>query len=223
MLNTLANHKFLPHTGKDITKEQTANALFDALHVNKTLGAFLFDFALRTNPKPNATTFSLNDLANHNILEHDASLSRTDAYFGNVLAFNHTIFKETKSYWTDSIINIEMAAKARLGRIKTSAATNPTYELSDLGSQFTFGESVAYVLFMGDKKTGTANRSWVEWFFEHERLPVHLGWKRPASLFQQDDLFGYMDLIQNITNNIPGGVVPAARQPKARGPSHFGW
>jgi hypothetical protein len=58
-----------------------------------------------------------------------------------------------------------MAAKARLGRIKTSAATNPTYELSDLGSQFTFGESVAYVLFMGDRTTGTANRSWVEWLF----------------------------------------------------------
>lgn len=74
MLNTLANHNFLPHTGKDITREATANALFDALNINKTLGSFLFDFAMRTSPLPNATTFSLNDLGNHNILEHDASL-----------------------------------------------------------------------------------------------------------------------------------------------------
>jgi hypothetical protein len=74
MLNTLANHGFLPHDGKDISRDATAAALFDALHINKTLGGFLFEFAMRTNPKPNATTFSLNDLGNHNILEHDASL-----------------------------------------------------------------------------------------------------------------------------------------------------
>lgn len=74
MLNTLANHGFLPHSGKDISKEVGANALFEALNMNKTLSEFLFDFALTTNPKPNATTFSLNDLGNHNVLEHDASL-----------------------------------------------------------------------------------------------------------------------------------------------------
>ena len=38
MLNTLANHGFLPHDGKDITREVTENALFDALNINKTLG-----------------------------------------------------------------------------------------------------------------------------------------------------------------------------------------
>jgi len=91
--------------------------------------------------------------------------SRTDAYFGNVLAFNQSIFDETKTHFTADIINIEMAAKARLGRIKTSQATNPMYEMSELGNQFTFGESVAYVGLMGDKVSGTANRSWVEWFF----------------------------------------------------------
>ena len=74
MLNTLANHGFLPHNGKDISKEVTAQALFDGLHINKTLGEFLFDFAITTNPAPNSTTFSLNDLGNHNVLEHDASL-----------------------------------------------------------------------------------------------------------------------------------------------------
>jgi len=74
MLNTLANHGFLPHHGKDISREVTENALFDALNINKTLGSFLFDFAITTNPTANATTFSLNDLGNHNILEHDASL-----------------------------------------------------------------------------------------------------------------------------------------------------
>ena len=74
MLNTLANHGFLPHNGKHISQTETENALFDALHINKTLGNFLFQFALRTSPKSNGTTFNLNDLGRHNILEHDASL-----------------------------------------------------------------------------------------------------------------------------------------------------
>jgi len=81
MLNTLANHGFLPHDGKDITREIAANALFDGLHINKTLGGFLFDFGVTTNPKPNATSFSLNDLGNHNILEHDASLRFVIRFF----------------------------------------------------------------------------------------------------------------------------------------------
>ncbi|KAK3899268.1 Chloroperoxidase [Staphylotrichum tortipilum] len=221
MLNTLANHGFLPHHGKDITREVTENALFDALNINKTLGSFLFDFALTTNPVANSTTFSLNDLGNHNILEHDASLSRSDAYFGNVLTFNQSVFDETKSYWKGKTVTIEMAARARLARIKTSKATNPTYSMSELGDAFTYGESAAYVVVFGDKTTGTVKRSWVEWLFEHEQLPQHLGWRRPAELFQAADLDRYMQEIENITAGLekpkPGGH-RAKRQN-----SHFGW
>ena len=182
MLNTLTNHGFFPHDGQDIDRETTENALFDALNVNKTLAGFLFDFALTTNPIANSTTFSLNDLGNHNVLEHDASLrydscpwctldqsltarSRADAYHGSVLAFNHTIFEETKSYWTDEIVDLKMAANARYYRIKSSQATNPTYSMSDLGDAFTYGESAAYVVLFGDKETQTVPRSWLEWLF----------------------------------------------------------
>ncbi|KAK1757950.1 heme-thiolate peroxidase [Echria macrotheca] len=220
MLNTLANHGFLPHDGKDIDKETTETALFEALNINKTLGGFLFDFAITTNPKPNSTTFSLNDLGNHNVLEHDASLSRSDAFYGSALTFNQTVFDETQSYWTNEVINIEMAAHARVARIKTSQATNPTYSLSNLGSEFSFGESVAYVVLLGDKVSGTANRSWVQFFFEHERLPLHLGWHKPDSLFQEEDLFGWMDVMRNITQN-ETDAAPAVRL--LRGRSHFGW
>lgn len=74
MLNTLANHGFLPHDGKAITQERTAYALKTALNITEDLSAFLFKFALTTSPTPNATTFTLEDLGRHNILEHDASL-----------------------------------------------------------------------------------------------------------------------------------------------------
>ncbi|KAK3997216.1 Chloroperoxidase [Cladorrhinum sp. PSN332] len=165
MLNALANHGALPHDGKDISRNITMNALWDALHWNTTLGDFLFDFAITTNTKPNATTFSLNDLANHNILEHDASLTRTDAHLGSTIWFNQTIFDETRSYWTDELIDFEMAADALLARQKTANETNPEYSLSDLGAAFSFGESVAYVMVLGDKYSKTANRTWAEFFF----------------------------------------------------------
>jgi hypothetical protein len=87
-----------------------------------------------------------------------------------VLAFNHTVFEETKSHWTGDIVDIQMAANARAGRIKTSQATNPTYEMSDLGNAFTFGESAAYVVFLGDQK-GSANRTWLEFWFGKQPPP----------------------------------------------------
>ncbi|KAK1832933.1 Chloroperoxidase [Podospora conica] len=221
MLNSLTNHGFLPHHGKDLTRTAVSNALFDALHVNHTLGSFLFDFGLLTSPSPNATTWSLNDLGAHNVLEHDASLSRSDAYFGSPLTFNQSVFDETKGYWgPGEVVDVRMAADARAGRIGESRRVNPEFELSELGSEFAFGESVAYVLFLGDAERGVANRTWVEWFFEHEELPRHFGWKRPENMFQENDLNKWMDVIKNLTKPDPEAK-PAVRRSKV--PSHWGF
>lgn len=74
-LNTFANHGFLPRNGKHITQKTLVDGLFNAVHFDKTATEFLFEFAITTNPEPNATWFSLDHLTRHNILEHDASLS----------------------------------------------------------------------------------------------------------------------------------------------------
>lgn len=75
------------------------------------------------------------------------------------------MFDETRSYWRGPIITLEMAAKARLARIKTSNATNPTFSLSELGSGFSIGETGAYVGLLGDYASGTARKKVVEYFF----------------------------------------------------------
>jgi len=216
MLNTLANHGFLPHDGKDITRSVAADALFDSLYINKTLAGTIFDFGLRTNPKPNSTTFSLNDLGNHNILEHDASLSRSDARFGSTIAFNQSIFDDTKSHWTDEIVTLQMAANARTARIKKSMAENPEYSMSALGDGFSLGESVAYVVLLGDKKTATVRRSWLEFLFEHEQLPQHLGWKRAETSFEQGDLDVHMQTMRALI----AGTTAGKAEKRA---THFGW
>ncbi|KAI0138289.1 Chloroperoxidase [Pestalotiopsis sp. NC0098] len=188
MLNSLANHGFLPHDGKDITLDITTAALGDALNVDKSLSQFLHDKAVSTNPTPGATTFSLDDLSNHNILEHDASLSRADFYWGDDHTFNETVFNETRSYWTNETVTVEMAAAARLARVDTSMATNPTYSMSDLGNEFSLGETAAYIIALGDRDDATVPKSFVEYLFENERLPLDLGWVRPDELIDLDDV-----------------------------------
>lgn len=92
--------------------------------------------------------------------------SRADYYFTHdPYTFNASVFAETRSYWPDPTINIAQAAAARLARVKTSNATNPTFSLSDLGSGFSIGETAAYIAILGDTVEGTVKRELVEYLF----------------------------------------------------------
>lgn len=59
MLNTLANHGFLPHDGRNLTREAVIHGLSTGLNFNASLGSLMFDMALVANPEPNATYFTL--------------------------------------------------------------------------------------------------------------------------------------------------------------------
>ncbi|KAK6078669.1 hypothetical protein SCUP234_06007 [Seiridium cupressi] len=218
MLNALANHGLLPHDGKDYTHDLIVSTFNATLNIEETVAAFSFQQALTTNPIANATTFSLTDLRNHNILEHDASLSRADFYWGNDYAFNQTVFDETRSYWTNNTVNPLMAASARLARISTYNATNPAFNMTETGQSFSLGETAAYMVVLGDRASSTANRAWVEYFFENERLPVELGWSRPEQPVDFPTMTEMMAKVANETTNDP---VLAARL-KGRGGMHVG-
>lgn len=234
MLNTLANHGYLPHNGQNITYNITRNALYSALNIAEDLAEYLFKEAITTNPEDNATEFSLHQLTTHNILEHDASLryvwistfpspflkasktdlsypcSRIDAYFGDAGPFNQTIYEQTRSYWTTEIITLQQAADARLARLNESKTIDPNYTLSELGENFSYGESAGYLIVLGNKTTNTVPRKWVEYLFgkihcqsfhwsrsrlanggilpENERLPNAEGWFRRTESITFDDL-----------------------------------
>lgn len=74
MLNTLANHGYLPRNGKNINKAMAADVLSSVLNWDVSVVNDLSDFAQPTTTDPNATTIDLNHLATHNIFEHDGSL-----------------------------------------------------------------------------------------------------------------------------------------------------
>lgn len=59
MMNTLANHGYLPHDGRQITKQNLIQGLADGLNFNSSLASLMFDMAIMANPEPNATYFTL--------------------------------------------------------------------------------------------------------------------------------------------------------------------
>ncbi|KAK5659959.1 hypothetical protein OQA88_13424 [Cercophora sp. LCS_1] len=193
-LNTFANHGFLPRTGKYITHKDLADGLFNAVHFDANISAFLFDFAVSTNPEPNSTWFSLDHLTRHNVLEHDASLSRVDAYHGHADIFNQQAFDETLSHYGDTV-NVKAGAAAIVARMKTCKSTNPTYSLSGLGEAFILGETAAFISILGDAKSITADKKLVKYLFENERLPTELGWKRPETAFTTDILLANLETV----------------------------
>ncbi|KAI0967299.1 Chloroperoxidase [Xylaria arbuscula] len=225
MMNTLANHGFLQRDGRNITRENAVNALKEGLNFNPMLANIMFDQAIIANPEPNATYFTLEQLNQHNVLEHDASLSRTDAYFGNNHVFNATVFNETKQWWTAPIVTADMLANGKVARQLSSKAHNPTYVFTLTTEEFSLGEVVAPVIAFGDIQTVTVNRTLAEYFFENERLPTSLGWSKTEEDISLDTIFHATDILRNATHlytEAKGQTSPAKRA-ALRGNPHWGW
>ncbi|KAF2176943.1 Cloroperoxidase [Zopfia rhizophila CBS 207.26] len=211
MLNTLANHGYLPHDGRNITKDNAVYALSTALNFNTSFAAQMWGAGVVVNPEHNATFFTLDQLSRHNVLEHDASLSRSDAFFGSNRAFNQTIFNETRRYWTAPTLDIKMLANAKLARQIESRAFNPNYTFTSLAESFSLGEVSSFVVMFGDIQAGTANRSFVEYLFENERLPSDLGWTMPAEPVSNMEVNQVEDMLKKALSLVTdSGSAPAA-------------
>lgn len=169
MLNTLANHGFLPRDGRNITKVNAIAALGNGLNFDSTLAGIMWEQAIIANPEPNATFFTLDNLNRHNVLEHDASLSRSDAYFGNNHVFNQTVFDTSRAYWTDEILDAQQLANSKIFRQVESRATNPNYTFTATTEQFSLGEVAAPIIVFGDMEGALVNRTLVEYFFGKPR------------------------------------------------------
>ncbi|KAK7730358.1 hypothetical protein SLS53_009058 [Cytospora paraplurivora] len=165
MMNTLANHGFLPHDGRNLTETNIVNGLRKGLNFDPALAKIMFQQALVANPEPNATYFTLDMLNVHNVLEHDASMSRADAYFGNNHVFNETVFETTIKYWPDEVLDANHLAMGKVFRQVESKAFNPTYRFTETTEAFSVGEVLAPIAAFGDVDAVKVNRTLVEYFF----------------------------------------------------------
>ncbi|KAL2803087.1 Chloroperoxidase [Aspergillus granulosus] len=191
-LNTLANHGYLPRNGKGITLDILKDAMLEGFNIENSDAVLLFFQAIRTNPDyPGVDSFDLDHLGRHNILEHDISLSRSDAYFGDPNPFNETVWAETASYFTTPMITVQQVADARMARLETSKRTNPEHSLSALADGFSWGECASFFEIMADGTTGTVDKRFIEYWFRNERMPTEIGWQRRTTTMQGTERLWY--------------------------------
>ncbi|CAN8100860.1 unnamed protein product [Discula destructiva] len=223
MLNTLANHGFINHSGKNLTEAVVVAGLGAGLNFDPALGKLMFEMAIVANPQPNATEFSLGNLQRHNVLEHDASLSRLDKYHGNNFVFNQDVFDETRSYWTSETVDAIQLTNSKLARQITSRKTNPTYTFIAMVEEFSIGELLAPIVAFGDIDAVTTNRTLMEYFFEQERLPSELGWSKTETSITLEIIGMLSSALHNATSLITTGTpVVVDKRQLAIVDSHFG-
>lgn len=203
-----------------VTKPTVVNGLTGGLNFNESLAELMFDMAIVANPEPNATFFTLDQLNVHNVLEHDASLSRTDAFFGSNHIFNETIFNTSRAFWTAETVTADMLANSKIYRQIESKAFNPEYKFTASTEQFSLGEVAAPIIAFGDIEQFTVPRDLMEYFFVNERFPTELGWKKKEHVMGVLDVMKVSQAIGKATNLITGGEEAAAKL--RRGDFHAG-
>ncbi|KAJ2926139.1 heme-thiolate peroxidase, partial [Candolleomyces eurysporus] len=173
-LNTLASHGYLPRDGV-VTPAQIITAAqegFNMQHdaaVTATYAAMLVDGNLVTNllsigrktkktgPDPPSPAI-VGGLNTHDVFEGDASMTRADAFFGDIPGFNHTLFDQMVDFsnrYGEGYYNLTVAAEYRYHLIQQSIATNPNFSFV-FPRYFTgYGESVLALNLFVDGRDNT--------------------------------------------------------------------
>lgn len=180
-LNSLANHGFLPHSGKNMTVSILNNGILEGLNVGYDFTTLIGTLGTLSSPETPGS-FDLDQLAQHNFpIEHDATLSRLDHYFGDDNPFTNNSWDQVLSSYGDATtITIPIAGAARYARLNHSKTRNPKLTYTPIQFILSYGETALYLSVLGDPITGNAPVSYVKDFFENERLPYELGWTAPA-------------------------------------------
>ncbi|CAG8494176.1 7429_t:CDS:2 [Ambispora gerdemannii] len=148
-LNILANHGYLPRDGKNYTTEQMRDAM-EHFNVSKGLAYVLAKgsiLLLGENGK-----LSLDQLNTHNVIEHDASLSRKDASLGDNSKVDQKLVDQIVSLHVNEKINEESLAKARNIRESQSLKENKDFTFGLTQRMLSFGESAIFLLTFGSDK-----------------------------------------------------------------------
>ena len=163
-LNTLANHGLLPRSGRDVTL-QMVYAAFAPLNFSFDIADFAFAGALRTL---NKTAVNLNELNKHNVLEHDASLSRADIGLGgDGQTFNKDLFKGALAIYKEGgkYTSARTLGLARFRRVTESFKNNPKFTWTAQNSFISHGESALFSSLLGNLTTGAARVDFVKILF----------------------------------------------------------
>ncbi|KAL7953144.1 Chloroperoxidase [Trichoderma compactum] len=184
MLNTLANHGYLPHNGRNISAQQVADAAFEVVNIDPMSIKQVANYFLRA---ANQTSIDLTDLNRPGILQHVASLTRDDVTSPgsiDVTASQDRIHHLIKDGDTDCI-TIASLAKSRLYVEDLSSPNELTLKEQSLA--YVEASLLLLTMIEGDVPSGwsfppatayCAPKKRVETWLTEERFPEELGWKK---------------------------------------------
>lgn len=193
MLNALANHHILPHSGKGITKAMAVEALTSSINLDSGIANVFASVAVTANPDHSSHAFDLDQLDKHSLIEHDVSLSRNDIAFGDNHTFNKEIWEEVlKSYGEDTETNFATVSKARYDRVAaakkahTDAKKDFQYGIKEF--IFSYGESALFLGILGSPQEGKIPLEYLKVLFQEERVPYKEGWRPTEKPLTQTDV-----------------------------------
>ncbi|KAJ6468630.1 Cloroperoxidase, partial [Mycena vitilis] len=201
-LNTLANHGYIPRDGRNFTIATLMNGTLAAFNLDWAPILVAAKFGVLARADVNSfDKLSLDALDLHNLIEHDASISRNDFGpdgTGDNVHFNETTFSTLvnsnpgKDYY-------EPASSGDVQRLRLahSVATNPNVTNTRKEFLLRSRESALYLSIFGNPLTGEAPKKFVNIFFREERLPIAEGWKKPTTRITEDTLGPLEDTIHN--------------------------
>ncbi|KAJ7493828.1 Cloroperoxidase [Mycena latifolia] len=191
-LNTLANHGYLPRNGSNFTIPQLMDAVLDAFSLDWAPILVAAKFGLLSGEdRSSFQEIKLSALGLHNLIEHDASISRNDwgDGTGDNVHFNETTFATlANSNPGVDYYNATSAGVVQRDRLAHSIATNPFVVNTNKEFKLRSRESALYLSIFGDPLTGVAPKKFVNIFFREERLPIAEGWKKSKTLITEDTL-----------------------------------
>jgi hypothetical protein len=175
VLNALANHNYLPRNGKDLDYAMINNATQEAYNfasgVPLGLVNEVFQFNISTTNRPNET-FNLVDLARHDTIEVDGSLTRNDIWFGDDWHFDATVFAPvakdlglSEYHHADNdegLVTIEAAAEATKNRYELAKRVNPVFNASAAQHALEYVTTALYLLTVWDEEKQAAPKAWVK-------------------------------------------------------------
>ncbi|KAF7362908.1 hypothetical protein MVEN_00641400 [Mycena venus] len=180
-LNTLANHGYLPRDGRNITVPMIVQSFEEVFNLGVDALQPFAKFGLLSSAAPD--TLNLDDLVEHSLIEHDASLSRLDTALGDSLHFNEQQFSTlANSNPGVDYYNTTSAGQVQFEMLAQSIRLNPNLTNTPKEFKIRTRESAFYLSTMGDPLTGIAPKNFVQILFREERLPIAEGWKKSTTV-----------------------------------------
>ncbi|KAH8891723.1 Cloroperoxidase [Thozetella sp. PMI_491] len=197
-MNSLANHGFLNRNGQNISFDDLTQGFLNAMNFQPGIFDAVSAGVISTGDN---VTFNLDQSVKHNVIEHDASLSRDDTATGDALNFNAAIWNQTLTHFPDDIITIKQAAEARAARISASRLSNPEFNLTVGGANGSFGENMLYMMLFGDPTSdvGTANKQFLRILVEQDRIPYQEGFVRSEQPLTTAQLLALIEKMREAT------------------------